>query len=429
MIERYSLSPMKELWMEEAKYERWLKVELAVVDALAELGQIPKEAAQTIRQKARLDPARVKEIEEEIGHDVLAFVRSLEESVGLAGRYIHKGLTSYDVVDTALSLVMRQALGILKEELNKLLDIVKPRAWEHRHTLMVGRTHGMHAEPITFGLKLLIWYAELQRDLQRLKAAQEIISMGKISGSVGTYAHVDPEVERRVCAQLGLKPALISSQTLQRDRHAQVLVTLAITTGTLEKMAIEIRNLHRTEISEVREGAPHGSSSMPHKQNPSTSETISGLARLVRVNALAALENMPIWHEQDLSRSSVERVIIPDSFLALHYMLRSMTKVIANLRVNVERMRENLEMSRGLVFSQAVLLKLIDKGMPRVEAHELIRAKAIEVETSGKHLQDILTQEKEIGRYLSPEELAELFNVKYHLKRVDVVFQRFFGQS
>ncbi len=429
MIERYSLSPMRELWTEEAKYERWLKVELAVVDALAELGQIPKEAAQTIRQKARLDPARVKEIEDRIGHDVLAFVRSLEESVGTAGRYIHRGLTSYDVVDTALSLVMRQALGIVKDELHKLLDIVRQRAGEHRHTLMVGRTHGMHAEPITFGLKLLIWYAELQRDLRRLEAAQEIISVGKISGSVGTYAHVDPEVERRVCAQLGLQPALISNQPLQRDRHAHVLTTLAITAGTLEKMAIEIRNLHRTEIGEVREGAPHGSSSMPHKQNPSTSETVSGLARLVRVNALAALENMPIWHEQDLSRSAVERVIIPDSFLALHYMLRSMTKVIANLRVDAKRMRENLEMSRGVVFSQAVLLKLIDKGMPRVEAHELLRAKAIESEASGKHLQDLLTQEKEICRYLSPEELAELFNVEYHLTHVDVIFQRFFGKS
>jgi len=429
MIERYSLSPMRELWTEESKYERWLKVELAVVDALDELGQIPKEAAQGIRQKARLNPARVKEIEDQIGHDVLAFVRSLEESVGTAGRYIHRGLTSYDVVDTALSLAMRQALGIVKDELNKLLGIVKQRAWEHRHTLMVGRTHGMHAEPITFGLKLLIWYAELQRDLQRLEAAQEIISVGKISGSVGTYANVDPEVERKVCAQLGLKPALISNQPLQRDRHAQVLTTLAITAGTLEKMAIEIRNLHRTEIREVREGAAHGSSSMPHKQNPSMSETVSGLARLVRVNALAALENMPIWHEQDLSRSAVERVIIPDSFLALHYMLRSMTKVIANLRVNVERMRENLQMSRGVVFSQAVLLKLIDKGMPRVEAHELLRAKAIETETSGKHLQDLVAEEKEIGRYLSPEEVAELFNVQYHLKHVDAIFQRFFGPS
>lgn len=429
MIERYSLSPMRELWTEEAKYERWLKVELAVVEALAELGQIPKEAAQTIRKRVRLDPARAKEIEDQIGHDVLAFVRSLEESVGSAGRYIHRGLTSYDVVDTALSLVMRQALGILKDELNKLLDVVKQRAWEHRHTPMVGRTHGMHAEPITFGLKLLSWYAELQRNRQRLEAACEIISVGKISGSVGTYAHVDPEVERRVCSQLGLKPALISSQSLPRDRHAQVLTTLAITAGTIEKMASEIRHLHRTEIGEVREGAPHGSSSMPHKQNPSTSETVSGLARLVRVNALAALENMPIWHEQDLSRSSVERVIIPDSFLALHYMLRSMTRVMANLRVNVERMRENLEMSRGLVFSQAVLLKLIDRGMPRVEAHELLRAKAIEVETSRRHLQDLLTQEKEIRRYLSPEELAELFNVQYHLKQVDVVFKRFFGPS
>ena len=426
MIHRYSLSPMKELWAEESTYARWLEVELAVVEALAELGQIPQEAAKTICQKAKLNVARAKEIEEKIGHDLLSFVRSLEESVGSEGRYIHKGLTSYDVVDTALSLVMREALKLLSEELKQLLVVLKRRAIEHKHTIMIGRTHGMHAEPITFGLKLLVWYAELERDLKRLEAAQEIISVGKISGSVGTYANVDPDVERKVCAKLGLKPAPISNQPLQRDRHAQVLTALAIVAGTLEKMATEIRNLHRTEISEVREGAPHGSSSMPHKQNPSTSETISGLARLMRVNALAALENMSVWHEQDLTRSSVERVIIPDSFLVAHYMLRSMAKVMANLRVNVERMKENLELSHGTVFSQAVLLKLLDQGMPRVEAHELIRAKALEVEATGKHLKELLVRDKKLRTYLSPEQLDELFDVQYHVKHIDAIFGRFF---
>ncbi|OGF57358.1 MAG: adenylosuccinate lyase [Candidatus Fraserbacteria bacterium RBG_16_55_9] len=426
MIDRYSLSPMKELWTQEAKYQRWLEVELTVVDALAELGQIPKEAANTIHQKVKLNAKRAKEIEDKIGHDLLAFVRSLEESVGPEGRFIHRGLTSYDVVDTALSLTIRQALEILNHEMGLLLQEVKKLALEHRHTIMVGRTHGMHAEPITFGLKLLIWYAELQRGLQRLAAAQAVISTGKISGSVGTYANVDPEVEQKVCAKLNLQPALVSNQLLQRDRHAQVLTTLAIVAGTLEKMAVEIRNLHRTEIGEVREGAPHGSSSMPHKQNPSTSETISGLARLVRLNALAALENMPVWHEQDLTRSSIERIIIPDSFLVTHYMLRSMTKVIASLRVNFERMKENLESSRGVVYSQAVLLKLIDKGMLRMEAHELIRARALEVEATGKHLKECLAGDKKVRTYLSPEELDELFDVQYHLKHVDVIFGRFF---
>lgn len=425
MIERYSLSPMRELWAEEAKYKRWLEVELAVVEALAELGQIPQDAAKAIRERAHLDIERAKEIESQIGHDVLAFVRALEESVGLEGRYIHKGLTSYDVVDTALSLATLQAIEILEGELDELLKALGKRALEHKYTIMVGRTHGMHAEPITFGLKLLLWYAELQRDLQRLEAAKEVVSFGKISGSVGTYANVDPEVESRVCARLGLRPAPISSQSLQRDRHAQVLTTLAILAGTLEKMAVEIRNLHRTEIGEVREGLPHGSSSMPHKQNPSTSETISGLARLVRVNALASLEDMAVWHEQDLSRSSVERVIIPDSFLATHYMLRAMRNVIENLVVNVGRMRENLENSRGMVFSQAVLLKLIDKGLGRAEAHELLREKALECERTGENLKELLAADKRVRSHLSPQELDELFNLQYHLKNVDKIFERF----
>jgi len=428
MIERYSLSPMRELWTEEAKYERWLKVELAVVEAQAELGQIPQEAAREIQKRAELDISRAKEIEAEIGHDLLAFVRSLEEKIGPAGRFLHKGLTSYDVVDTALSLAMRRGLEILREELAKLLEAVKKRALEHRETIMIGRTHGMHAEPTTFGLKLLLWYSELERDLKRLEAAQEAISVGKISGSVGTYANVDPQVEERVCKKLGLRPALVASQALQRDRHAQVLTALAITAGTVEKMAVEIRNLHRSEIGEVREGRPHGSSSMPHKQNPSASETISGLARIARVNALAALENMAVWHEQDLSRSSVERVIIPDSFLALHYMLRKMTEVVDHLHVNTRRMRENLGLSRGAIFSQAVLLKLIEKGMARAEAHELIREAALKIETTGKDLKELLSEDERVRAHLSPEELEQLFDLNYHLRHVGTIFARFFGE-
>lgn len=429
MIERYSLSPMKELWTEEADYGRWLEVELAVVEAQAELGQIPPEAARVLRERlpglTARDIQRAKEIEREIGHDVLAFVRMLEEKVGPEGRFLHRGLTSYDVVDTARSLAMARGLDLLLEELSGLADVVGRRAQEHKHTVMVGRTHGMHAEPLTFGLKLLLWYAELQRDRARLEAAREGIAVGKISGSVGTYAHVDPRVEELVCSRLGLKPAPITNQALQRDRHAQVLTALAITAGTLEKMATEIRNLHRTEIGEVREGHPHGSSSMPHKQNPSTSETLSGLARLVRANALAALENMSVWHEQDLTRSSVERVVIPDSFLTLHYMLVRMRGVMETLHVDVERMRRNVDLSQGAIFSQAVLLRLLDKGMSRKEAHELLRANALEGERSGRPLKELLQADERVRAYLSPQELEELFDLRYHLKHVDTIFSRF----
>lgn len=427
MIERYSLSPMKELWTEEAKYHRWLQVELAVVEAQAELGYIPKEAAQTIKEKVKLNIARAKEIESQIGHDLLAFVRSLEESVGPEGRYLHHGLTSYDIEDTALGLAFKEALHILIDDATRLAEVLKRRALEHKKTLMVGRTHGMHAEPITFGLKLLIWYDEMRRNIQRLKDAQRLISVGKISGSVGTYAHVDPEVERRVCAKLGLTPAPISNQIVQRDLHAQVLTTLAICAGTIEKIATEIRNLHRTEIAEVREGRPHGSSSMPHKQNPSTCETLTGLARIVRMNALAALENQTIWHEQDLTRSSVERIIYPDSFLALHYMLVRMTGVIEQLIVNAERMRENLELSRGTVFSQALLLKLIDKGMARAQAHELIGALAAQALAEQRDFKSLVSAHPEIQKLLSPKELDELFDYQYHLKHVETIFTRFAG--
>ncbi|MCS6936283.1 MAG: adenylosuccinate lyase [Candidatus Bipolaricaulota bacterium] len=425
MIERYSLSPMKELWTEEAKYRRWLQVELAVAEAQAELGYIPQEAARAIRQKVRLHIARAKEIESQIGHDLLAFVRSLEESVGPEGRYIHRGLTSYDVEDTALGLAFKEALAILIEDANKLAAVLWRRALEHKRTLMVGRTHGMHAEPITFGLKLLVWYDEMQRHLQRLKDAQKLMSVGKISGSVGTYANVDPEVERRVCAKLGLAPVPISNQIVQRDRHAQVLTTLAICAGTVEKIATEIRNLHRTEIAEVREGRPHGSSSMPHKQNPSTCETLTGLARLVRVNALAALENQTIWHEQDLTRSSVERVIIPDSFLATHYLLVKLTDVIEHLVVNAERMRQNLELSLGTVFSQALLLKLVDKGMARAQAHELVSDLAHRAMTEQKSFQALVGAHPEIQKLLSPDEIDQLFDDEYHLKHVETIFARF----
>ena len=425
MIERYSLSPMKELWAEEAKYERWLRVELAVIEVLRDRNEIPVDDAQEILTKAKLDVNRILEIESEIGHDLLSFVRQLEESVGPSGRFIHKGLTSYDVVDTSLSLALKEGITLLEGELSALINIVKKRADEHKSTLMIGRTHGMQAEPITFGLLLLVWYSELQRDLERLGHAREAVSYGKISGSVGTYANVEPEVEQVVCEKLGLKQAPITNQILQRDNHAEALSALAIVAGTIEKMAVNIRHLHRTEVGEVREGKAHPSSSMPHKQNPSTSETISGLVRIVRMNSLAALENMAVWHEQDLSRSSVERIIIPDSFIALHYMLRKMTEVMTHLQVNEDKMRANVELNLGGVFSQAVLLRLIDKGMPRKEAHNLIRAYTVESEKSGTHLKELLLEDDQIRAYLVQSELEELFDFSYHLKHVDEIFQRF----
>ena len=429
MIERYARSPMTDLWTDEAKYGRWLQVELAVSDALAELGQIPASSAQAIRERAHVDVDAAQRIEAEIGHDFLAFVRSVEAQVGPEGRYIHRGLTSYDVVDTGLSMALRDALDILLKELDRALETLKRRALEHQSTVMIGRTHGVHAEPITFGLKLLNCYDELARDHERLERARSIAAVGKISGSVGTYANVDPEVERQVCEQLGLRPALISSQLLARDRHAEALNALAITAGTLERIATEIRNLSRTEVDEVREGRPHGSSSMPHKQNPSNCETIAGLARIVRCNALAGLENMAVWHEQDLTRSSVERVVIPDSFQALHTMLVKTTSVLAHLQVNAERMRENVELTRGAVFSQGVLLALVDAGMSRTEAHQRLSAAARESERTERSLADVLGGDPDVVDRVGTDRLAQLFDPAYHAKHIETIFRRFFSDT
>jgi len=420
---------MRELWTEEARFRRWVEVERAVARVQGDLGLIPDEASRAIVEGLdRVDIprliARAKEIEARIGHDVLSFVRALEEELGEAGRFVHFGLTSYDVVDTARSMAMRDALAILIDALDRLRAAVWEKAEQYKLTPMVGRTHGVHAEPITAGLKFLLWYAELSRDRERLLSAKEAISVGKISGSVGTYAHLSPEVERRVCSLLGLAPAPISNQALQRDRHAQVLTALAIVGGTLEKMATEIRNLHRTEIGELLEGKPHGSSSMPHKRNPSTCETISGLARLLRANALAALENMAVWHEQDLTRSSVERVVIPDSFLACHFMVHRMTEVMENLEVEEERMRENLGMTYGAIFSQALLLKLVERGMARWKAHELVAGLARRAQEEGVPLGELASRDPECSHFLSGEEISELTDIRYFLRWVEEIFGR-----
>ncbi len=428
MIARYSLSPMRELWTEEADYRRWLEVELAASEALAECGLIPKEAASAIRERASINPEaiqRAKAIEQEIGHDLLAFLYALEEQVGPEGRFLHFGLTSSDIKDTALALAMRDGLEILIGELRELLAIIKRRALEHKWTLMVGRTHGVQAEPLTFGLKLLNFHYELERDLLRLEQAKEAISYGKLSGSVGTYAHLPPKAEELVCAKLGLKPCKVSDQVIARDRHAQALAALALLGAGLERLAVEVRNLSRTELAEVHEGFPHGSSSMPHKENPITSETISGLARLLRANLQAALEDIALWHERDISHSSVERVIIPDSFLALHWMLRRMRELLEHLVIDQERMARNLELTGGAIFSQALLLKLVGKGLARREAHELLQRLTAQARAEGKGLKELLLEDKEVRRRLSAEEIEEAFDYRYYLRNVDEIFSRF----
>lgn len=428
MIARYSLSPMRELWTEEAEYRRWLEVELAAVEASSELGVIPAAAVEAIRLRAHLDSQlirRTREIERKIGHDLLAFVRALEEQIGPEGRFLHLGLTSSDIKDTALALAMRDGLSILLDELGALLAALKRRAIEQKRALMAGRTHGLHAEPTTFGLKLLNFYYQLERDRERLEGAREAAAYGKASGSVGTYAHLSPRGEELICARLGLKTCRISDQVIARDRHAQVLAALALLGAGLERLAVEIRSLSRTEIAEVHEGEPHGSSSMPHKQNPITSETVSGLARILRANLQAALENIALWHERDISHSSVERVIIPDSFLAAHWMVRRVREVLENLVVDQARMRENLELTRGVIFSQAVLLKLIEKGLARSQAHELVKELSLRAEQEGRGLKELLLEDELTRRELGAEEIEALFDYGYYLKHVEELFARF----
>ena len=432
MIPRYTRPVMGRIWEEENRYRQWLRVELAVVDAMAQLGQIPPQAAQEIAQKADFDVDRIDEIERETKHDVIAFLSCVAEYVGDSARYIHLGLTSSDILDTSLALLLREATDILLDDVEALLEVLKRRAYEHRDTIMMGRSHGVHAEPITFGLKLALWYAEMDRNRQRLHRAQETISVGKISGSVGTYANVAPEVEQLACEQLGLKPAPISTQIIQRDRHAEYFSTLAIVASSIEKIAIEIRHLQRTEVLEAEEyfsKEQKGSSSMPHKRNPIGSENLSGLARLVRSNAAAAMENIPLWHERDISHSSVERVIAPDSTILLDYMLHRLTNLLDRLVVYEDRMKANLESTGGLFFSQLVLLALTEGGLDRDEAYRLIQRNAMSVWNEGGSFKDQLTADPEVMAHLSEDELEELFDLNYYLKHVGTIFSQVFGEG
>jgi len=427
MIERYTRPAMGKIWEEENKYRIWLEIEILASEAQAELGVVPKEAAKVIRQKSGFKVARILEIEQEVKHDVIAFLTNVGEYVGPESRFIHLGMTSSDVLDTALAVQMKQSAELLLKGLEGLKDVLARRAKEFKNTAMIGRSHGIHAEPITFGLKLALWYAEIVRDIERLKSALKTISVGKISGSVGTYQHLDPFVERYVCEKLGLQPAPISTQILQRDRHAEFMNTLAICGCSLEKIATEIRHLQKTEVLEAEEffsKGQKGSSSMPHKRNPIICERISGLARVLRSNTLAAMENVALWHERDISHSSVERVIVPDSCIILDFILADMTKIIDTLIVYPDHMIRNLNATRGLIFSQEVLLALTKKGMKREDAYRVVQEYAMKVWESDQNYKTLLLGSKEIMKILSEKELDELFDPKRSLKHVDYIFEQ-----
>jgi adenylosuccinate lyase len=426
MIERYTRPEMAKIWDIEHRTQKWLEVELAVCDGLAEYGYIPREAAQTIRERARFDLKRMAELEKESRHDVMAFVRNVEENVGPEGRYVHYGITSYDVVDTALALLLRDSCDQLLARARRLAEVIARLAKEYKHTPMIGRTHGIHAEPITFGFKLAGWYDEMQRNLQRLQFAREMVSVGKVSGAVGIHANVDPRVEEYVCAKLGLKPAPASTQIISRDVHATYLSTLSILAASLERFATELRNLQRTEILEVQEYfAPGqtGSSAMPHKRNPWNCETVSGLARVVRGYLIPALENIATWHERDLSNSSVERVILPDATILVDWMLWKLTDILEHLAVFPENMKRNMEKFGGLVFSEHVMLALVSKGLSREQAYKLVQRNAAKA-WEGADFQQSLKQDEEVRRVLSEEEIDRCFDLQHHLRHLNVTFQR-----
>jgi adenylosuccinate lyase len=432
MIPRYSRPEMSRLWSDENRFATWLRVEIAASEVLAGQGVVPQEALAAIRDKARFDVARIDAIEREVQHDVIAFVSNVAENVGPEGRWIHYGLTSSDVVDTALAMLMRDATDLITQDVLALREVVGTRAHEFKDAPMIGRTHGVHAEPMTFGLKLALWYAELGRALERLGRARDTIAVGKLSGAVGTFSHLGPEVEEAVCAKLGLRPAPVSSQVLQRDRHAEVMTTLAVTAASLEKFATEIRALQKTEVREVEEpfgSGQKGSSAMPHKRNPVGCEQVTGLARVVRANALAALENVALWHERDISHSSVERVIVPDSFLALDHMLRRMTDIVKGMAVHTDRMLRNLNSTRGLVFSGPLLLELTARGLRREDAYRVVQRHAMAAWAEEADFRARVSADPEIKAVLKPAELDEVFRLERYLVHVDDVFRRVFGPA
>ncbi|MBN2366009.1 MAG: adenylosuccinate lyase [Calditrichaeota bacterium] len=427
MIDRYALPEISEIWEDENKFSIWLEIELLACEAQAKLGLIPPEAVRIIRQNARFDAKRILEIEETVQHDVIAFLTNVAEYVGPEARFIHYGMTSSDILDTTLAVQMKQAGELILKKLQQMMELLQERAKEHRNTVMVGRTHGVHAEPITLGLKLALWAEDTRLNIERLNASLDTISVGQISGAVGTYDHLDPYVEEYVCKMLELKPAPISTQIIQRDRHADYMNTLALIAAGLEKISIEIRHLQKTEVLEMEEPfgkGQKGSSAMPHKKNPIICERISGMARLVRGFAVTAMENIALWHERDISHSSVERIIIPDGTMTVYYMLHKMIQVLSGMMVNKEKMLRNLNLTNGLIYSQPVLLKLIEKGLSREEAYQLVQKIAMEVWKTGKNFEDLLKKDDEINRILEKSEIELICNLENRLKNVNYIFKK-----
>jgi len=427
MIERYTREEMGAIWTEENKYKAWLEVEILACEAWAKLGAIPEEDVKAIRKNASFSVERIYEIEQETRHDVVAFTRTVSESLGPERKWVHYGLTSTDVVDTALSYLLKQANDIIREDLKRFIRALNEKALEHKHTVMMGRTHGVHAEPTTFGLKLALWLEEMKRNLERFNEAAERVEYGKLSGAVGTYANIDPFVEEYVCKQLGLTPAPLSTQTLQRDRHAAYMSVLALIATSIEKFATEIRGLQKTETREVEEffrKGQTGSSAMPHKRNPIASENMSGMARVVRGYMVSAYENVSLWHERDISHSSAERIILPDATIAINYMLNRFSNVVKNLTVYPENMKRNIDKTYGVIFSQRVLLALIDKGLPREEAYSIVQPLAMEAWETETHFKTLLEQNKTVKEKLTNDEIDDCFDYTYHLKNVDFVFER-----
>ena len=432
MIPRYTPPDMGRIWNDQRKYETWLAVEIAAADAMAARGLIPEEAARDIRERGAVDAARVDEIERVTRHDVIAFTTAVAEHVGPSARWLHFGLTSSDVLDTALALQLRESCDVLLGDFDRLIDAVRYRALEHQHTPMIGRTHGVHAEPMTFGLKLALWFDQLRRDRLRIVRGKEAVTVGQISGAVGTYAHLDPAIEEAVCAQLGLRPAPVASQVIQRDRHAELLSALAIAGATLETIALEIRGLQKTEIGEVEEPfarGQKGSSAMPHKRNPIGCEQITGLARLLRTNALAGFENIALWHERDISHSSVERVIFPDGFCALDHMVRRLRTIVQDLVVHPDRMLANLDRSRGVVFSGSVLLELARRGISREEAYSWVQRNAMRSHDDNLDFKALLLDDADVMRVMTPQEIETVFDLTVQLRHIDAIFERVFGDQ
>jgi len=432
MIDRYTLPEMGAIWSDENRYQKWLDIELAVCEAWEKLGRIPPSSLRRIKEKAAFSVRRIEEIEKTVKHDVIAFLEAVGEHVGEEARFIHLGLTSYDIVDTALALLIKESLEKVRKDTQNLREAIKEQALRHRMTVMIGRTHGVHAEPITLGIKLLVWYEEINRHLDRLKKAEDIISCGRISGSVGTYIHLDPRVEELALERIGLKPARVSTQVLQRDRHAEVLSALALLGSSLDKFAVEIRHLQKTEALEVEEPftkGQKGSSSMPHKKNPVRAERVSGLSRLLRANLQVALENIVLWHERDISHSSAERVIIPDSFILCDFMLVEMTDIIKNMVVHEDRMKDNIDLTKGLIFSQAVLLALTDKNVPRPQAYELVQRNSLRVWKENLGLKELLLADKDILAVLSPDELEACFDLGLYLDKINLIFHLVLGDE